>query len=114
MINKSEQYILYNHKIWRGITFGGLVVCRYTAKLKTSQYFCARAHARVHIVLNYDIIQRSLRALHHPQIKFANILISPNCWANHQSLISGQTTKFKDCQYFQLYGTSFLNYNHVY
>ena len=85
MLTRVIRYILYSQKYWRSIKFGGLAVGEATVKFKSVKFKCD-LRVRVRAYYMYGTTAK---------FKSANIFISA---------AQDQTAKFKDCQYFRLYG----------
>ena len=85
--------LLYSRKYWRSIKFGGLAVGEATVKFKSVKFKCdLRVYALFYACAcahNYYMYGTTAK------FKSANIFISA---------ARDQTAKFKDRQYFQLYG----------
>ena len=81
----------YSRKYWWGHKFGSLAVGEATVKLKIHQYF---VHTNIHMAIPYRTAK----------FKSANIFVS---------VAQDQTTKFKDCQYFRLYGILYSKYSRL-
>ena len=81
-------YLPYSRKYWRSIKFGGLAVGAATIKFKSVKFKCD-LRLRVRAYYMYGTTTK---------FKSANIFISA---------ARDQTAKFKDRQYFRLYGISF-------
>ena len=92
-VSMSKQYIPYSRKYCRSIKFGGLAVGEATVKFKSVKFKC---DLRTY-VLFYACMCAHKYYMYGTTAKFksANIFISA---------ARDQTTKFKDRQYFWLYG----------
>jgi len=71
----------YSRKYWRSIKFGGLAVEEATVKFKSVKFKCARDLRDIRIILRVRV---------------------------RTYYMYGTTAKFKDHQYFRLYGIFFL------